>query len=135
MERRFELDILRVAALFLLFIFHANLNTAYPNQLWTIGTYLLGAFFFVAGILFLPSLKRHSTKKFLKNKFLHIYIPFLLMLILYVVLFGGLAQAYIYHAIGLSIFHVLQSGALNLFHMWYVVHLLPIFCFSLPYTS
>ncbi len=127
MERRFELDILRAVALFLLFVFHTNLNAAYPNQLWTIGTYLLGAFFFVSGILFLPSIERHPTKNFLKNKFLRIYVPFLLLLILYFALFTGPVQAYIYHATGLSIFHVLQSGTLNLFHMWFVVHLLAYF--------
>ncbi len=127
MERRFELDILRAVALFLLFIFHTNLNAAYPSQLWTIGTYLLGAFFFVSGVLFLPSIERHSAKNFLKNKFFRIYVPFLLMLSLYFALFTGPALAYVYHATGLSIFHVLQAGALNLFHMWYVVHLLAYF--------
>jgi peptidoglycan/LPS O-acetylase OafA/YrhL len=127
MERRFELDILRATALFLLFVFHTNLNVAYPNQLWTIGTYMLGAFFFVSGMLFVPSIERHTAKSFLKNKLFRIYIPFLLMLVLYFVLFAGPLQAYVYHATGLSIFHILQSGALNLFHMWYVVHLLAYF--------
>jgi len=127
MERRFELDILRAVALFLLFVFHTNLNSAFPNQMWTIGTYMLGAFFFISGILFQSSIKRHSAKDFLKNKLLHIYIPFLAMLVLYFIIFTGSAQAYIYHATGLSIFHIFQTGALNLFHMWYVVHLLAYF--------
>jgi peptidoglycan/LPS O-acetylase OafA/YrhL len=125
-QRLPELDLLRALALFLLFVFHSAFNVIYPQPLWFMQMYFLGAFFIVSGFLFGKSLEKYNTFDLIKNKIIKLYVPFVLILFLfYIINFfpGADPLSFIYHASGLSIFYLLQAGSLNLFHLWFVVHL------------
>ena len=147
--RQFELDLMRVLALFLLFAFHSYLSVLYPGM-WFVETYLLSAFFLVSGYLFAKSLASKPPKDVIKSRLGRIYVPFLLALLLYfvlsqiVALFFSPAQlsawglydmirgflqplSYVFHATGLSIFYVLSSGNFGLYHLWFIVHLFAYF--------
>lgn len=130
MERLPEFDMLKAFALFLLFAYHSSLSSLYPDQMWFVQMYLLAAFFIISGILFRNSLERGKTWKTIAKKMTRVYFP-LLIGIFIVFITGMIANtnpiAYFYHATGLSIFKILQEGNLNLFHLWYLVHLMAYF--------
>jgi peptidoglycan/LPS O-acetylase OafA/YrhL len=126
MKRLFELDAIRVIALFLLVIFHSGITSLYPGPMTLVQDYLLGAFFLVSGLLFTKS-ARKPVPVFVKDKFFRIYVPLLIGLVLVCVtglMPGTVPLGYCYHATLLSVFGILQLNSLNLYHLWFLVHLL-----------
>ncbi len=88
-----EFDVLRAVAILLLFVSHSEVLSRKFNGVsieWIgpfIGSFLLGSFYFIAGYFVDASLSRRDKGifAFFKSKFVRIYPPYLLAVILFVV--------------------------------------------------
>jgi len=121
--RVLEIDVLKIFAFYLLFIFHSSLAQFYEGPMVYVEIYLLTCFFFAAGFLFVRSAERSSAKQFLKSKFFRLYLPFLAALVFFFAFFSSDPMLLVYYATGLSIFNSFWSGS----HLWFIPVLLAYF--------
>ena len=130
LERIHELDILRSLALVLLFLHHGGLYGVEVVQMSIkflqpyIGCFIIGAFIFLAGYLSAVTIKKYPKPdrfRYLKSRFLRIYPPYLVALVLFILLLEvqvNLSEL-IVHILGLQILLAPLVGT-PIFTLWFV---------------
>jgi len=83
-----EFDWLKMLALLLIVFVHSDLYFVFPEIIYPTQWFLVSCFFFVSGFLAYDSLHKRgaSIRKFLKSKFLTLYIPFVAVSVFYSIL-------------------------------------------------
>ena len=130
LERIHELDILRSLALVLLFLHHGGLYGVEVLQMSTkflqpyIGCFIVGAFIFLAGYLSAVTIKKYPKPdrfRYLKSRFLRIYPPYLVALVLFILLLEVQVslRELIVHILGLQILLAPLVGT-PIFTLWFV---------------
>lgn len=124
---------IKTLSILLLFFVHSTLFFAQNPILKYVNYFMLSNFFFISGFLSYESQKR-GLKRFWKNRFIRIYIPFLLFLVIYRIFdwfisnftneFSYMSAIraidYIYVAMLLSIFKQNIFPIIELTHLWFV---------------
>lgn len=130
LERIYELDILRSLAIVLLFLHHGGLYGVEVLQMSLkflqpyIGCFIIGAFIFLAGYLSAVTIKKYPKPdrfRYLKTRFLRIYPPYLVALVLFILLLEVQVtlRELIVHILGLQILLAPLVGT-PIFTLWFV---------------
>ncbi|MCK5628680.1 acyltransferase family protein [Candidatus Bathyarchaeota archaeon] len=128
---------IKTLSIFLLFFVHSSLLLTYPSPTKQVEYFMLSNFFFISGYLSFLSQKR-GLKRFAKNRFVRLFLPFLLFLAAYGIIdwfisyftseFSYVSVVrvadYIYHAVLLGIFEQNLVPIYELAHLWFVPVLL-----------
>jgi len=161
LERRYEIDWLRLMAVFLLFFFHAACvfhpwadNYVKNDQLspliayifvWTLGHWHMSLFFILAGASTYFALRKRSAAEYIKERVKRLFIPLLFgtLVIIPPLSYLGLlnhsdySQSFI--AWFPSFFHLQTAdlsgfflGGLTVGHLWFILHLLVYSLIALP---
>jgi len=130
LERIHELDILRSFALVLLFLHHGGIYGIEVLQMSIkflqpyIGCFIVGAFIFLAGYLSAVTIKKYPKPdrfRYLKSRFLRIYPPYLVALVLFILLLEVQVSLpeLIVHILGLQVLLAPLVGT-PIFTLWFV---------------
>ncbi len=134
-SRRTEFDYLKTIALVLLLFVHSSLLFAFPEVVYPVEWFILSVFFFVGGFLAYSSFQKRSQRltSFFKSKVVSLYIPFIIVLVLYFLfqtqlgimnrLINATPSGLLYYGSLLNIFEVCNTDA-YLYHLWFVPYLL-----------
>jgi hypothetical protein len=121
-----EFDYLRIVAIICLFFVHSPLANFFSLQIGLVWHYFLSCFLFSAGYFGYLSLNKYGTRWFFKRRLVDLYVPFVLVMVLYYV-FGQLQhadpKALGAYAFFLNNFELLQQGSFNLGHFWFIPYL------------
>jgi len=129
MERLRGLDDLKSVCLLLLFLVHSDLVHSNYELVFRLQGLLLGGFFLVSGYLTYLSLSHRSIRQFIANKALKLYVPYVLVVLLYYwteqytnnPLFNHWpSDAPIIHVLGLNVLDRYKAGNYNPYHLWYI---------------
>ena len=123
-SRIYELTDLRAIAIFLLFFVHSNLHLNEPIFALELEKWMLSAFFFVSGYLTFNNANRTTIKNFFAHRFATLYIPFVLIMVFYVLIAHDSSLALLSCASFLSLFYVFSTGAYFIYQFWFVPMLL-----------
>jgi peptidoglycan/LPS O-acetylase OafA/YrhL len=125
-EHIYEFDILRAIAISVLMLHHGGIYNyrlfGFPlselNNL--VAGYLLGIFFFVSGALIVGTIEKRSLSDYFRLRFLRIYPPYWLALILFLVLILKISwDNQIIHLLGLQIFLAPRFGS-PIYTLWFI---------------
>ncbi|UCD21316.1 MAG: acyltransferase [Chloroflexota bacterium] len=160
-DRRYEIDLLRLAAVFLLFFFHAACvfhpwsdNYIKNDQLspaiayifvWTLGHWHMSLFFVLAGASTYFALRKRSAAEYIKERVKRLFIPLIFgtLVVIPPLSYLGLLNHSDYSQSFIAwfpSFFRLQTEDLNGFfmgglttgHLWFILHLLVYSLIALP---
>ncbi|MCW3997803.1 MAG: acyltransferase [Candidatus Bathyarchaeota archaeon] len=124
---------IKMLSIFLLFFVHSSLLVTYASTTKYVEYFMLSNFFFISGFLSFLSQKR-GLKRFVKNRFVRVFLPFLFFLAVYAFVdwfisyftseFSYVSVVrvvdYIYHAALLGMFEQSLLPIYELTHLWFV---------------
>jgi hypothetical protein len=124
-----ELTDLKAIAILLLFFVHSNLQISANLFSVALQEWMLSAFFFVSGYLTWVSFsnRAYSIRAFSLHRMIQVYIPFVLIMALYVftpTIVYYSVPGFLSHASFLSVFQVFAQGQFEMYQFWFVPDLL-----------